>query len=305
MKLTEDEVERLRQHLLSRDDLLEEMEHAHFKVRRPGLTVVSYLSGTLTVQGKAASDFLEFELYPEVLQRHGPEQPALEAAHIGSDESGKGDFFGPLVICAAAAQTGDITKLQKMGVQDSKRLTDEQAQRLAGQIREQICTKMVVIRPERYNRLYYRSGNLNTLLAQAHVHAIAALEKEVNVKYALVDQFAYPRVLENEARKAGLTLEIRQRTKAESDMVVAAASIVARATFLQELRECSKVAGLHLPKGASSQVLAAAHELAQQRGPEALAQVCKLHFKSLNEVVGSARAQVLREAYGAGPIRRA
>jgi len=301
MKLSPDQIERLKQHLQARGDLLEPMEHAHFKVRRPGLTVASYLSGTLVIQGKLAQEFLEFELYPEVLQTHGPAQPEPSEAHIGSDESGKGDFFGPLVVCAAAAQASDIGKLAALGVRDSKSLTDPQAHSLATKIRAQLKTKVVVIRPERYNALYYKSGNLNLLLAQAHAHVIGALAHECSVAYALVDQFAYPHVLQNEARRAGLTLEIRQRTKAESDPVVAAASIVARATFLQELERCGTAVGLHLPKGASNRVLEAARELASRLGPEALKRVCKLHFKSLDQVVGSAQAAALRESCKARP----
>jgi ribonuclease HIII len=208
---------------------------------------------------------------------------------IGSDESGKGDYFGPLVACAVYVDDRILGILEALGVRDSKRLTDAQIRRLAGEVRA-VCGAghaTVVVPPERYNALYaaFRAEgkNLNTLLAWGHARAIQTVRARLPCDNVIVDQFADARYLR--ARLSGDGgLRLVQVPRAEANLAVAAASVVARERFLGWLERAERELGLPLPKGASSQVEVAARAVVARHGPEALARVAKLHFKTTQRV---------------------
>jgi len=209
--------------------------------------------------------------------------------HFGVDESGKGDFFGPLVIAGAYVDRVIARKLLDNGVMDSKRIaSDQRIKALAESIRQTpgLAHNVVLIGPERYNELYVRFGNLNDLLGWGHARVIENLLKvRPDCPRSLSDKFANERVILRALIDAGRRIQIEQRTKAEADVAVAAASILAREKFVVWLENKAKQLGTILPKGVSAAVKAAAHELVRVHGTEILPRVAKMHFRTSSEVL--------------------
>ena len=216
---------------------------------------------------------------------------------IGTDESGKGDYFGPLVGAAVLVDSRTAEVLRTVGVRDSKALSDSRNRDLAEQIKE-VCGKrahVVTIPPERYNALYTQflseGKNLNTLLAWAHTRALESIleafpQKEITV---LVDKFADERYIKSKLLEKGrqTDLNLVQLPKAEANIAVAAASILARAQFLEWLERLSKQYGVVLPKGASDpRVEQVARQIVEEHGHQELAKVAKLHFKTTDRILG-------------------
>jgi len=270
--------------------------HALYAARKGKLTVTVYQKGPkVLVQGKNTEDFIQFTLEPEVLgeARLGYEEvlePDRFAPHFGIDESGKGDFFGPLVIAGVFTDAVIARQLIDAGVMDSKRVTSAaRIRQLAAVIRATPgCTTQVVsIGPERYNAMYASFTNLNRLLAWGHARVIEQLAAaRPDCPRALSDQFARPEVLQRALRDKGLTLTLEQRTKGESDTAVAAASILARERFIDWIDKTSSACGVKLPLGASAAVIQAARELVARHGAESLGKTAKLHFRTTAEVLG-------------------
>jgi ribonuclease HIII len=208
--------------------------------------------------------------------------------HIGTDESGKGDFFGPLVAAGVFFPEGQEEVLKELGVRDSKRISDNRVRDLAVQIKAGYPHSIVAIGPERYNALYEKMRNLNRLLAWAHARVIENILEEVNCGQAVTDQFGDELFVRNALMKKGKDIQLIQRTKAEDDPAVAAASILARAEFLQRLFFLGREAGQELPKGASPMVEAAAVSLVKAQGPAILSKYAKIHFKTTKKVLEAA-----------------
>ncbi len=258
------------------------------------VNIAVYAKGPkVVVQGKGAEDFVKFTLEPEVLgvAELGYEEvlhPERFTPHIGVDESGKGDFFGPLVIAGVYADATMARAMQEMGVMDSKRISgDARIETLARQMRTipGLVYDVIVIGPERYNALYLKFGNLNKLLAWGHARVIEnLLERVPDCPRALSDQFANPKVLQNALQARGKTIILEQRTKAESDPAVAAASIFARQGFVNWLKETGVKVGIELPKGASTAVKSAAAVIKARHGPAMLESVAKMHFRTAREL---------------------
>ncbi len=188
-------------------------------------------------------------------------------------------------VCASAEGREALAAL---GVRDSKTLSDGQAERLAGAVRQAYPTAVVAIGPERYNALYAKMGNLNRLLAWAHARVIENLLEQIpGCREAVSDQFGDARVLERALLERGQQIRLTQRPRAESDPIVAAASIVARADFLRRLDALSTRFGMPLPKGAGPPVLVAGRAFVARHGTDALAHVAKLHFKTTHQITGT------------------
>jgi ribonuclease HIII len=202
--------------------------------------------------------------------------------HIGVDESGKGDYFGPLVIAACYVGPEHLAELE--GVRDSKKLTDAMALQLANAIRATCPHKVIAISPDRYNAMYAETPNLNKLLAWAHAESIIEVLKVQPSPYAISDEFAKDGLLVKQklARK-GATIELRSMVRAEADVAVAAASILARAGFLLGLRRLSEQYGIDLPKGATT-VIGSGRMFVAKHGVSELSKVAKLHFKTTQQV---------------------
>ena len=211
--------------------------HATKKDASGACNVTVYEKGPkVLVQGKGTEDFVKFILEPEILgeARMGNEEvlmPEMFEPHFGVDESGKGDFFGPLVIAGAYVNKEISRELLEKGIMDSKRISSSaRIKKLAGIVRgiKGLEWEVISLKPEKYNELYGKFGNLNRLLAWGHAKVISSLaEKVPSCPSALSDQFARKEILEGmlAREKSAAHVELTQRTKGESDVAVAAASI--------------------------------------------------------------------------------
>lgn len=295
--LTPAQAEKLRGILEGKGFEFEAKPYALFSARKGKLNVTVYEKGPkVLIQGKDTEDFIRFTLEPEVtgIAKIGYEEvlePDKFEPHFGIDESGKGDFFGPLVIAGVYTDGPIARRLIDAGIMDSKRISSPaRIRKLADLIRATPgCTTAVIsIGPERYNQLHASFKNLNRLLAWGHARAIESLAAaRPECPRALSDQFARPEVLERALREKGLKIRLEQRTKGESDTAVAAASILARERFIGWMDKASAAGGIPLPLGASPAVVEAARSLVRRDGPDILGKVAKLHFKTTAEVLAN------------------
>jgi len=207
------------------------------------------------------------------------------SGRIGTDESGKGDYFGPLVIAGFFLEDSQEPVLRELGVRDSKTLSDKRCRAIAETLRAGYPHSVVSVGPEKYNELYAKMRNLNKLLAWGHARVIENLLERVPAGRAVTDQFGDEKFVLNALLKKGRTIELVQRPRAEEDAAVAAASILARAEFLKRLELLGRDWGLDLPKGAGPPVDQAAAAFVRQYGAEALNKVAKTHFKTTEKVL--------------------
>lgn len=275
-----------------------EAPHALYKAWKGRTQIVAYVSGKLVVQGKEAQDFISFILEPEVLGELAfgqmddapPSPPEPFSPHAGMDESGKGDFFGPLVISAVYVGKGEDRLLAEAGVRDSKTIkSDGLIAKVADDARRIVHGNFAVVSigPEAYNKLYGNFGSLNKLLAWGHARALEnLLERAPDCQMALADKFGDERLIRNALLTRGRSIRLEQRTKAESDMAVAAASVIARSEFVRRLKQLGESLGSKLPKGAGSEVDKVAAELAAKGGAELLARAGKMHFRTSYKALG-------------------
>jgi ribonuclease HIII len=212
--------------------------------------------------------------------------PHNRIERIGIDESGKGDYFGPLVIAAVFVDARTQGELKLMEVRDSKKISDGRVLELAPDIRSICPHSIIAIGPKKYNELYIKIKNLNRLLAWGHAKALEnLLERGVTCERAISDQFGDERLILKALQEKGRRIVLEQRTKAESDLAVAAASVLARAEFLVRLKRLSDEVRTTLPKGASAAVELAAKMIIKKHGRERLDSVAKLHFKTTQAVL--------------------
>ena len=295
--LTAAQAETLRGVLLDEGFEFESKPYMLYSAKKGKLNVAVYEKGPKAViQGRGLEEFITFILEPRVLgeARLGYEEvhsPELFEPHFGIDESGKGDLFGPLVIAGVYVNPEIARTLRDAGVQDSKAITsDKRIRDLAAVIRKaRVPASVVTIAPPRYNELYRKIGNLNRLLAWGHARVIEDLCGLCpECPRALSDKFADVRVLERALMDKGKKIVLDQRTKAESDYAVAAASILAREKFINWLDEAGKASGVELPRGVSARVKESAVTLIRTHGAEALDRHAKMHFKTASEVLAMA-----------------
>ena len=207
----------------------------------------------------------------------------MSDGRIGVDESGKGDYFGPLVIAACYVGPEHLAELE--GVKDSKKLTDALALKYAAVIKRTCPHSVIAIGPAKYNDLYEKFKNLNTLLAWGHARAIENVLEEQPAKLVISDQFAAGgHAVKSRLYEKGKQVEFRSMVRAEADLAVAAASVLARAEFLYKLKSLSTEFGIDLPKGATN-VIGTGKRFIQMHGPDALVNVAKLHFKTTQQVL--------------------
>lgn len=205
---------------------------------------------------------------------------------IGIDESGKGDYFGPLVAAGVYVDDSSELPLIELGVVDSKRLSDARIAKLSTEIKSRCPHSVVAIGPARYNQLYASMRNVNTMLAWAHARCLENLLSDVECGLAVSDQFGDESYLLKALMEKGRQVTLEQHPRAEVDVAVAAASILARAEFVRRLAALSQQAGIELPKGASDpRILEAASQIAASHSPQgsgrsALAGYAKLHFRT-------------------------
>ena len=283
--------------------------YALWKSKRDNVSVTAYESMKISVQGKGTGDFVCFVLEPEITgvlidnvadsdSSVGLDAPELAEPHAGIDESGKGDFFGPLVVAAVFVDDKNRGELIDVGVKDSKLIkSDARISAVANKIRKIVdgAFDVIAIRPERYNALYSEIGNLNKLLAWGHARVLEnLLEKIPGCRVALADKFAAESVTTNALMKRGRSVKFLQITKGERDLAVAAASILARDEFVRRLRSLSDKFGLDLPKGASAAVEEAGTRLVNDHGADVLHKVAKTHFKTASKILDFQRSSACR-----------
>ncbi len=303
-KLTDAQREKLRALLSDGNYQQVSVPYADIAVKGPDFSATLYSSGKFLVQGKGTEDFVLFTLEPEVLGAAalGYEEvidPNATAPHMGIDESGKGDFFGPLVACAAYTDPTLSSKMREMGVRDCKKLSDQQVLAIGAHARALLGPnrfKVVAIGPEAYNRLYAKNRNVNAVLSWAHARAIEnLLETMPSCPRAVADQFGAEHLIKRALMQKGRSIVLEQHHKAESDIAVAAASVIAREYFLRALSKLSETFGTSLPKGASEAVVAAGATFVGQHGPAELPKVAKCHFRTADTVLtrsGHSRAEI-------------
>ncbi len=296
VKLDAAQIATLREICVSRGWEAFDVAYTHFAFRseQQKVNLSAYTSGKVVIAGKGTEDFVRDVIEPEVTKQAklGYDEvlhPDWFESHAGLDESGKGDFFGPVVAATVIADKPAIEAWRKAGVQDSKKITENRIFEFDHMIRE---TKGVAVRTcfcgmPKYNELMSRPrANLNTLLAWQHATALMQALELKPVPWGLLDQFTEQPLVQRElTRKNVQNFELRMRTKAEEDPVVAAASVVARAEYVRQMKLLSKRFGTELQKGASAKVKDQARTIINQFGAAALGEFAKLHFRTAYEVV--------------------
>jgi len=269
--------------------ILSQRDHALFSAKKKGLSITLYASLKLTVQGKESDEFIRYTLEPFLgtfsysMKEEGIVTEEDKKPHIGTDEAGKGDFFGPLVVAGVYINEETAPKLIKAGIKDSKLLSDKKICEIAPKI-VHLCPNYIVrLMPTKYNELYAKFGNLNHLLAWCHATVIDHLVSHTHCIDVLVDKFAHESLIERALLKKKAKCRVQQRIKAESDLAVAAASCLARWGFLQGLDLLSKEATFTLPKGSSAPtVIETGKKIVESFGMSHLAKYAKIHFKLTN-----------------------
>ena len=266
---------------------------------KKGLTYV--FSGDSALEGKVRELLGEgkprygskdgFADYGEGLA-HAADADALPRGKwAGSDESGKGDFFGPLVVSAVVVDDSTAAKLAAAGVKDCKLLSDKKILELEETIKANVIDFSVLeLKPKVYNLRYKQvlaqGGKLNQLLGYGHVAALSqVLERNADCHAALIDQFTTSTVNVRELSKRFPQCIVKQQPKAESNLAVAAASVLARARFLRTMAELAQAAGeAALPKGGGESATACARRLSAKLGKAELVNYVKLHFANYSRI---------------------
>ena len=283
-----------------------EVPYSQCSIEGEGFNAILYREkkgvAKLVVQGRTAGDFVLFRIEPEVTLRavRGYEDvldPAANAPHMGTDESGKGDYFGPLVVCAAYTDESLAPAMREAGARDCKTLSDRQVLASGAALRKLLGPQrfaVVRVGPAAYNKLYARIGSLNRLLAWAHARCIEdMLVKNPSIPRAVADQFgASPLVIKRALMERGRKIELEQRHKAENDIAVAAASVIARELFLRAIADYAEDLGLEQgekpPKGSSDpRIRELAERAVRKHGPEFLLAHCKCHFQTTDKVLAA------------------
>ena len=272
------------------------VNYARFAYKGRDVNVVMYESGKLVIQGKGTEDFVQFVLEPEItgFAQMGYDDvlhPEWYELHAGIDESGKGDLFGPLVSACVVADGDAVRQWVDEGLKESKKVTsDKVVLAMAKKIKNTkgVAVKVSYASMEKYNALYIKFGrNLNKLLAWFHATAITSALEQRHAPWGMLDQFTKQPLVQNQLNVPNF--ELKMQTKAEEDPVVAAASIIARATYIYSMKKLSEECGIELKKGASVEVRKQAVEIVKKFGPEGLKRFAKLHFKTAIEAIDEAK----------------
>ncbi|MFT5478750.1 MAG: ribonuclease HIII [Planctomycetota bacterium] len=270
--------------------------HALFSVKGEGAVATLYKSGKFVIQSAEPEAFLA--AYTSIALEAAPQASAAELQLarvdepvIGSDETGKGDYFGPLVVCAVYLEPADVPEIKEAGIVDSKRLTDKRAGLLGAWLRSRVPFSIQRLDPPEYNRVYPTYRGLNPLLADLHGRAVRDLIETLAGRHGaddgrlrvVVDQFAHESVMLRALRGAPVRLE--QAPRAEANPAVAAASVIARQEFLACMQDLSTEYGAELRKGAGAQVDEAGRELVRTHGADVLPRLAKMHFKNTQKIL--------------------
>lgn len=262
-------------------------DHALWRAKGENVVATLYKSGKLLVQGAGTQNFtakyLNASPQLSLIEKPASLKKSDDIIHdftcwIGTDESGKGDYFGPLIIASVLVDEKNQKLFEDLELKDSKKLTDEKISKLAVQIKNNSTFAVVTITPAKYNELYKKFNNLNKMLAWGHARAIENILEKTSCPNAISDKFGNESLIKNALLKSGREINLVQQVRAERDLAVAAASIVARDEFVKRIAKLSQEYGLNLPKGASDRVVEQARIAKNRNIP--LENIAKLHFKT-------------------------
>ena len=292
-KIDKSQESKLKSLLQEQGAVFSSVQNALWRAKTTGFCATYYHTGKFLIQGAEVSDIAD--KVQQMLGVNTPQQSTksqdntlsdlnIPVCHIGSDESGKGDFFGPLVIAAVLTDEQSTKILTEAGIKDCKKVDDKNISKLAAVIKNNCVFSVITINPLKYNELYAKMNNLNRLLAWGHARAIENILEKKDCDYALSDKFGDEKLIQNALMQKGKKLHLEQRCKAEADIAVAAASIIAREQFLKGMKELSLRYGVNIHKGASSQVLETAKIIAQKFSKDELKNAAKIHFKTYSQI---------------------
>ncbi|EKD26657.1 MAG: ribonuclease HIII [uncultured bacterium] len=285
--IKEPDIVKLKHDLKQKSFEFKELPYGHFQAINSSLkiTINVYHSLKCLIQGKGTEEFVRYYFEPEILKTFDLDYGHLNFKEkIGMDESGKGDYFGPLVVASAYVSNENFHQLKKNGVVDSKKINDKRIHVIAETIKKICPIHFISISPEKYNELYAKFNNLNSLLAWAHSACLKEILTKCNTTNATIDKFAQSAVLNKYLKIKNITIDVEQIVRGEQDIAVAAASIIARSNFLNQIENLSKKYGIQLPKGGGESTHSAGKEFIAKHGIENLGKVAKLHFKNTEKI---------------------
>ena len=272
---------------ISLNAVFDVVQYSFWRAKTNTFQAIYYTSGKLLIQGKNIEN-VAIEVDKIIGVKSCFEQSNLidfnQEKYIGTDESGKGDFFGPLVVAGVQVDKNNKQKFIELGIKDSKKLDDKKILMLANQIKANSVHSVVVITPVKYNELYAKFSNLNKLLAWGHARAIENILEKSPCNYALADKFGDESLIKNALMQKGRSIVLNQMVRAESDIAVAAASVLARAEFVKRMQELELRYELQLSKGVSDKVIQQAQTFISKYSFDRLREIAKMHFKTVNEL---------------------
>ncbi|HIS88269.1 TPA: ribonuclease HIII [Candidatus Avigastranaerophilus faecigallinarum] len=272
---------------ISLNAVFDVVQYSFWRAKTNTFQAIYYTSGKLLIQGKNIEN-VAIEVDKIIGVKSCFEQSNLidfnQEKYIGTDESGKGDFFGPLVVAGVQVDKNNKQKFIELGIKDSKKLDDKKILMLANQIKANSVHSVVVITPVKYNELYAKFSNLNKLLAWGHARAIENILEKSPCNYALADKFGDESLIKNALMQKGRSIVLNQMVRAESDIAVAAASVLARAEFVKRMQELELKYELQLSKGVSEKVIQQAKNFISKYSFDSLNEIAKMHFKTVNEL---------------------
>jgi len=261
------------------------LAYAFFQAKGQQVVVSFYESGKLVVQGKGTGAFLA-EFLPDLSGELSPSNnpPGVEGEGIGTDEAGKGDTFGGMVVAGVVIPEGGVPELREAGVADSKAMSDRRVRTLAPWIESNFATRVRILSSSEYNRMHAESGdNVNRLLTRLHAEIVESLVEETGLGRVIVDRFGSDLPVTRCLREKCPGLEILEIPRAEAHACVAAASVLARSGFLDSMAELSREWAVDFPLGSGSPVPPAMNTFLGLHGTEAVGKVAKLHFRNVRK----------------------
>lgn len=267
------------------DAIVNPKKYAFWEIKHSDFTATFYNSSKFVVQGKNPEKVLQCLNLISSNSSNPDNYELITVPHIGTDESGKGDFFGPLVIAGVFVDDKNKKIFEELGIRDSKTLKDDKIIKMALEIQKNAPFSVIAISNSKYNELYAKFKNLNKLLAWGHATVIENILQKTECKMALSDKFGDESLILNALKTKGKQITLEQRVRGESDIAVAAASVLARANFVNKMLYMERFYGLKFSKGCNDTVKKQAQEFVLKYGKERLNEVCKTHFKTYNEII--------------------
>ena len=253
--------------------------YIRYFLRLPQATISIYTSGKVLLQGEGAEKYARFFGYQVVEENRGQNLPL-----IGTDEVGNGSYFGGLAVVASFVTPDQHAFLRKLGVGDSKTLTDQKIRQIAPILKEKIQHQALLLSPSKYNEVIGDRYNAVSVKVALHNQAIyLLLQKGVQPEKIVIDAFTsaknYDKYLAQEANRFSNPISLEEKAEGKY-LAVAVSSIIARDLFLENLENLGRELGYQLPSGAGTASDKVASQILQAYGMQGLNFCAKLHFKN-------------------------